>query len=139
MLTEEYPTHYIHLTKPIHCDQGYVIYKFTSDLFLRFRTPQPVKPPTNLVTILEFHASDKAAHLITQEATFHQRVLEKDYTITPLCTWDRDPFSTVPLKNMTWYNREMEPEVRVDWFTSSEDDIREEVVRILKVKESGLG
>jgi len=34
------------------------------------------------------------------------------------------------LENMTWYNREDEPEVRVDWFTSSEDDIREEVVRI---------
>jgi hypothetical protein len=51
MLTEEYPTHYIHLTKPIHCDRGYIIYKFMSDLFSHFRTPQPVKPPTNLITI----------------------------------------------------------------------------------------
>ena len=138
MLTEEYSTHYIHLTKLICCDRGYVIYKFTSDLFSCFHTSQPAKPTTNLVVIPEFHASDEAAHLITQE--FHQRVLEEDYTITPFHTWDRDPISIVPLKNMTWYNeKEMEPEVRVDWFMSSEDDIREEVVRILKVKESGSG
>jgi hypothetical protein len=127
------------LTKPIRRDQGYVIYKFTSDLFLRFHTPQPEKPPTNLIAIPEFHADNEAAHLTTQEATFHQRVLEKDYAIAPLRTWDRDPFSTAPLKNMTWYNREDEPEVRVDWFTSSEDDIREEVARILKEKESKSG
>jgi hypothetical protein len=65
--------------------------------------------------------------------------LEKDYAITPLHSWDRDPFSTMPLKNMTWYNREDELEVRVNWFTSSEDDIREEVARILKEKESKSG
>jgi hypothetical protein len=35
--------------------------------------------------------------------------------------------------------RRAKPEARIDWFTSSEDDIREEVVRILKAKESGLG
>jgi hypothetical protein len=139
MLTKECPIHYIRLTKLIHCDQGYVIYKFTSDLFLCFRTPQPAKPPTNLVAIPEFHADNKAAHLITQEATFHQRVLEEDYAITPLRSWDRDPFSTVPLKNMTWYNREDELEVRVNWFTGSEDNIREEVVRILKEKGSKSG
>jgi hypothetical protein len=28
--------------------------------------------------------SDEADHLTTQEATFHQRVLEKDYAIAPL-------------------------------------------------------
>jgi hypothetical protein len=40
---------------------------------------------------------------------------------------------------MTWYNREDEPEVRVNWFTSSEDNIREEVARILKEKELKSG
>jgi hypothetical protein len=69
-----------------------------------------VNPLTNLIAIPEFHASDKAAHLITQEVTFHQQVLEEDYAITPIHTWDRDPFSTTPLKNMTWYNeKEVEP------------------------------
>jgi hypothetical protein len=32
-----------------------------------------------------------------------------------------------------------EPEEKFDWFSSSEDNIREEVARILKAKESGLG
>ena len=32
-----------------------------------------------------------------------------------------------------------EQEVKFDWFSSSEDDIREEVARILKKRESGLG
>jgi hypothetical protein len=32
-----------------------------------------------------------------------------------------------------------EQEVKFDWFSSSEDDIREEVTRILKARESGLG
>ena len=72
MLTEERPTHYIHLTKPIHHDRGYIIYEFMFDLFSHFCTPQPAKPPTNLITIPKFHASNEAAHLITQEATFHQ-------------------------------------------------------------------
>jgi hypothetical protein len=84
MLTKEYPTHYIHLTKLIHCDRGYIIYEFTSDLFSHFCTPQPVKPLTNLITIPEFHASDEAAHLITQEVTFQQQVLKEDYAIPPL-------------------------------------------------------
>jgi hypothetical protein len=40
---------------------------------------------------------------------------------------------------MTWHNREDEQEVRVDWFTSSEDNIREEVARILREKETKSG
>ncbi|KIM79391.1 hypothetical protein PILCRDRAFT_10511 [Piloderma croceum F 1598] len=107
MLTEEYSTHYIHLTKPTCCDSHL----------------PTLSPSQNSMPV-----------------TKHQRVLKEDYTITPLRTWDRDPFYMMPLKNMTWYDeKETEPEVRVDWFTSSEDDIREEVVRILKAKESGSG
>jgi hypothetical protein len=58
--------------EPIRRDRGYVIYKFASDLFSRFRTPQPEKAPTNLITILEYHAHEEAAHLVLQEATLHQ-------------------------------------------------------------------
>jgi hypothetical protein len=134
MLTKEYPIHYIFLTKPICCDRGYIIYKFTSNLFSCFRTPQPVKPPTNLIAIPQFHASNETAHLITQEATFHQRVLKEDYIIPCLHTWDNDLFM-MPQKNLTWF-KEKEPETKFDWFINSEDDIREEVVKILKAKEA---
>jgi len=35
--------------------------------------------------------------------------------------------------------KEKEQEVKFDWFSSSENDIREEVARILKARESGSG
>jgi len=57
--------------------------------------------------------------------------------IPPLCTWDRD-LLTISLEKQTWF-KEKEPRARFDWFMSSAHDIREEVVQILKVKESGLG
>jgi hypothetical protein len=71
--------------------------------------------------------------------TFHQQVLEEDYVIAPLCTWDKDPL-TLFLEKQTWFKeKEPRPRDKFDWFTSSEDDIREEVVQILKAKGSGLG
>jgi hypothetical protein len=71
---EEYPINFIRLGEPIRCEKGYIIYNFTSDLFSRFRMPQPEKAPTNLIAIPEFHAHSKAAHLVSEEATLHQRV-----------------------------------------------------------------
>jgi hypothetical protein len=100
MLTDKCPIHYIRLKKPIHHERGYIFYEFISDLYLRFRTPQPAKPPTNLIAIPIFHASDKATHLDIQEATFHQQVLEEDYVIAPLRTWDKDPL-TLSLEKQT--------------------------------------
>ena len=139
MLTDEYPIHYIRLQKPIRRERGYVFYEFISDLYSRFRTPQPTKPPTNLIAIPIFHASDEATHLDIQEATFHQQVLEEDYAIAPLRTWDKDPL-TLSLEKQTWFKqKEPRPREKFDWFTSSEDDIRAEVAEILKVKESGSG
>ncbi|KIM77214.1 hypothetical protein PILCRDRAFT_12214 [Piloderma croceum F 1598] len=139
MLTNKYPIYYICLKEPIHHERGYVFYKFTSDLFLRFHTPQPTKPPTNLIAIPTFHASDEAAHLVIQEETFHQQVLEEDHVIAPLHTWDRD-LLTLSLEKQTWFKeKEPRPKERFDWFTNSEDNIREEVVQILKAKESGSG
>src|ERR1700679_1462704 len=51
MLTDKCPIHYICLKKPIHHERGYIFYEFISDLYSRFRTPQPTKPPTNLIAI----------------------------------------------------------------------------------------
>jgi hypothetical protein len=139
MLTDECPIHYIRLKKPIRRERGYIFYEFISDLYSRFRTPQPTKPPTNLIAIPIFHASDEAAHLNIQEATFHQQVLEEDYVIAPLRTWDKDPL-TLSLEKQTWFKqKEPRPREKFDWFTSGEDDIRAEVAQILKAKEPGSG
>jgi hypothetical protein len=67
--------------EPIRCDKGYVIYKFISNLFSRYRTPQPEKAPTNLIAIPEYHAHEEAAHLASQEPTLCQQVLEEAYAL----------------------------------------------------------
>ncbi|KIM79857.1 hypothetical protein PILCRDRAFT_10034 [Piloderma croceum F 1598] len=100
----EYPINFICLMEPIRRDKAYVIYKFASDLFSHFRTPQPEKAPTNLIAIPEYHAHEEAAHLVSQEATLHQRVLEEAYALPPLCTWENEwspPFLET-LQNLMW-------------------------------------
>jgi hypothetical protein len=76
---------------------------------LHFRTPRPEKAPTNLITIPEFHAHSEAAHLVSEEETLHQRVLEDDYAIPPLRTWDNEwsPLLMETWDNVTW-GEEME-------------------------------
>jgi hypothetical protein len=90
--------------EPIRRDKGYIIYKFVSDLFSRYHTPQPKKAPTNLIAIPEYHAHKEAAHLISQEPTLHQRVLEEAYALPPLRTWENKwspPFSET-LQDLKW-------------------------------------
>jgi len=100
----EYPINFVRLMEPIRRDKGYVIYKFVSDLFSRYRTPQPEKAPTNLIAIPEYHAHEEAAHLVSQEPTLHQRVLEEAYALPPLRTWENEwspPFSET-LQDLKW-------------------------------------
>jgi hypothetical protein len=88
--TEEYPINFVRLKKPIQRNRGYVIYEFTSDLFSRYRAPRPEKAPTTLIAIPEYHAHEEADHLLSQPATIHQRVLEVDYALPPLRTWENE-------------------------------------------------
>jgi hypothetical protein len=94
--------------EPIQRDKGYVIYKFVSDLFSHYRTPQPEKAPTNLIAIPEYHAHEEAAHLVSQEPTLRQRVLEEAYALPPLRTWENEwspPFSET-LQDLKWSEEE---------------------------------
>jgi hypothetical protein len=100
----EYPINFVRLMEPIRRDKGYVIYKFVSDLFSRYRTPQPEKAPTNLIAIPEYHAHEEAAHLVSQEPTLRQWVLEEAYALPPLRTWENEwspPFSET-LQDLKW-------------------------------------
>jgi hypothetical protein len=106
---DEYPINFVRLGEPIRREKGYIIYNFTSDLFSHYRTPRPEKAPTNLIAIPEFHAHSEAAHLVSEEATLHQRVLEDDYAIPPLRIWDNEwsPLLMEKWDNVTW-GEEME-------------------------------
>jgi hypothetical protein len=62
------------------------------------------KVPTTLIAIPEFHAHEEAAHLVSQEPTLRQQVLEEAYALPPHCTWENEwspPFSET-LQDLTW-------------------------------------
>jgi hypothetical protein len=82
----DYSVMFIRLKKPIRCEEGYVIYTFTCNLFSRSPNPESIKPTTNLIAIPEHHAHEETAHLEYQISTLHQQVLEKVYALLLLCT-----------------------------------------------------
>jgi hypothetical protein len=77
----DFPINFIRLKKLIHCEEGYVIYQFTSNLFSCSHNPQSLEPPTDLIAIPEYHAHEEVAHLRYETATLHQWVLEKAYAL----------------------------------------------------------
>jgi hypothetical protein len=99
-----YPIMFICLKKPINCEEGYVIYQFTCDLFSHSPNPESLEPLTNLNAIAEYHAHEEAAHLKYEISTLHQRVLERAYALPPLCTWENEwsplPFGKV--EDLSW-------------------------------------
>ena len=68
----DYPVMFIRLNKPIHREEGYIIYQFTCNLFSRSPNPESIEPTTNLIAIPECHAHEEAAHLEYQISTLHQ-------------------------------------------------------------------
>jgi hypothetical protein len=70
----DYPIMFIHLKKPIHCEEGYVIYQFTCNLFSHSPNPESLEPPTNLIAIPEYHTHEEAAHLEYEISSLHQQV-----------------------------------------------------------------
>jgi hypothetical protein len=90
---------FIRLNKPIRCEESYVIYTFTCDLFSHSPNPESIEPTTNLIAIPELHAHEEMARLEYQISTLHQRVLEKVYALPPLRTWENEwsplPFGKV--------------------------------------------
>ncbi|KIM82741.1 hypothetical protein PILCRDRAFT_7647 [Piloderma croceum F 1598] len=71
-LRRAFPIIFLCLKKPICCEEGYVIYQFTCDLFSRSPNPESLEPPTNLIAILEYHTHEEAAHLKYEISTLHQ-------------------------------------------------------------------
>jgi hypothetical protein len=47
----DYPVMFIRLKKPFHCEEGYIIYQFTCDLFSHPPNPESIEPTTNLIAI----------------------------------------------------------------------------------------
>jgi hypothetical protein len=71
--TEEYPINYVCMKKPLWGKKGHIIYEITSDLFSRFRYPQPERAPTNLIAIPYFHTHEEGMNLQVYKPSFNQR------------------------------------------------------------------
>ncbi|KIM76203.1 hypothetical protein PILCRDRAFT_12969 [Piloderma croceum F 1598] len=119
----DYPVNFIHLEKPIHHEEGYVIYQFTTNLLSRSHNPQSLEPPTNLIAIPEYHAHEEAAHLNYEIATLHQRVLEKVYALPPLHTWENKwcTLSCGKIEDLSW-SEEVE-KAELGWSEQEEQNL----------------
>jgi hypothetical protein len=93
--------------------------------------PRTEDPVTTIIAIPDYHTTEAGQYLSIQTNTFNQVMVPgyPNLTKLPRRIWEYKEEQ----------QQQKEQEIKFDWFSSSEDDIREEVARILKVRESGSG
>jgi hypothetical protein len=124
--------HVYHCILGLHfLHQGsYTFYYSNPDIFTCETIPCTEDPATTIIAIPDYHTTEVGQYLSILANTFNQ-VMVPGY-----------PNLAKPPHHIWEYREEEEQkdqEVKFDWFSSGEDDIREEVARILKARESGLG
>ena len=110
---------------------GYTFYYTSPHVFTRETIPHSEDPVSTIVAIPDYHTAEVGWHLSIQPNMFNQ-IMVLEY-----------PNLTRPPHHIWEYREEeeeqKEKEVKFDWFSSSEDDIREEAVRILRERKPGSG
>ena len=107
---------------------GYTFYHTNPHVFSRETIPRAEDPVSTIVAIPDYHTTETGRYLTIQPNTFNQEMVP-GY-----------PNLARPPRRLWEYRREEEKkEKKFDWFTSSEDDIREEVASLLKARELGSG
>jgi hypothetical protein len=129
--TLEFHVYHCVLGLPFLRQSGYTFYYTNHHAFTCDTIPHAEDPITAIVTIPDYHTSEAGQYLSIQANTFNQ-IMVPGY-----------PNLTKP-PHRIWEYREKEEEqkekeVKFDWFSSSEDNIRAEVARILEERELGLG
>jgi hypothetical protein len=128
--TLEFHVYHCILGLPFLRQGGYTFY-YTNHHVLTCETiPHAEDPVTTIVAIPDYHTTEVGQYLSIQANTFNQ-VMVPGY-----------PNLAKPPRHIWEYREEeeqKEQEVKFDWFSSSEDNIREEVARILKERESRSG
>ncbi|KIM73589.1 hypothetical protein PILCRDRAFT_15100 [Piloderma croceum F 1598] len=110
------------------CQGGYTFYHTNPHVFSCETIPHAEDPVSTIVTIPDYHTTETGQYLTIQPNTFNQEMVP-GY-----------PNLARPPHRLWEYRREEEKkEKKFDWFTSSEDDIREEVASLLKARELGSG
>ncbi|KIM71020.1 hypothetical protein PILCRDRAFT_17484 [Piloderma croceum F 1598] len=105
---------------------GYTFYHTNPHVFSRETIPHAEDPVSTIVAIPDYHTTETGRYLTIQPNTFNQEMVP-GY-----------PNLARPPRRLWEYRRKEEKkEKKFDWFTSSEDDIREEVASLLKAREFG--
>ena len=126
----EFHVYHCVLGLPFSRQGGYTFYYSNPHVLTRDTIPRTEEPITTIIAIPDYHVSKAGQHLPLQPNTFRQEMVP-GY-----------PNLAKPPRRIWEYREEEEKkdrEVKFDWFSSSEDDIREEVAKILKARESGSG
>jgi hypothetical protein len=107
---------------------GYTFYHSNPHVLSHETIPHAEDSVTTIITIPDYHVTKVGQYLSIQANTFNQEMVPgyPNLARPPHCIWE-------------YMEEQKELEVRFDRFSSSEDDIREEVARILKEREHGSG
>jgi hypothetical protein len=127
--TVEFHVYHCILGLPFLCQDGYTFYYFNPHVFTCDTIPCTEDPVTTLITITDYYVTQAGQYLPIQANTFNQ-IMVPGYP----------NLAKPPCHNWEYREEEeeqKEQEVKFDWFSSSEDNIREEVARILKEREFG--
>jgi hypothetical protein len=123
----EFHVYHCVLGLPFLRQGGYTFYYTNHHVFTRDTIPRAEDPITTIVAIPDYHVTQAGQYLSIQPNTFNQ-IMVPGY-----------PNLAKPPRRIWEYREEeeeqQEKEVKFDWFTSSEDDIRVEVARILEERE----
>jgi hypothetical protein len=129
--TLEFHVYHCVLGLPFLRQGGYTFYYTNHHVFTCDTIPHAEDPITTIVAIPDYHTSEAGWYLSIQANTFNQ-IMVSGYT------------NLAKPPHRIWEYREeeeqqKEKEVKFDWFSSSEDDIKAEVTRILEEGELGSG
>ncbi|KIM86084.1 hypothetical protein PILCRDRAFT_5151 [Piloderma croceum F 1598] len=123
----EFHVYHCILRLPFLRQDGYTFYYTNPHIFSCDIIPHSKDPVSTIIAIPDFHTPKAGQLLSIQPNTFNQ-IMALGYpnlARPPHCIWE--------------YREEEEQKAKFDWFSSSEDNIREEVARILEERESKLG
>ncbi|KIM71125.1 hypothetical protein PILCRDRAFT_17355 [Piloderma croceum F 1598] len=123
--TVEFHVYHCVLRLPFLCQGGYTFYYSNPHVLSCETIPRTEDPITTIIAIPDYHVTKAGRYLSIQANTFNQIMVPGYLNLAkpPRCIWKYEE------------EEQKEEEVKFDWFTSSEDDIRAEVARILEERE----
>jgi len=103
MFGGEEPMNFCRVMKVVGRQHGYGIFEMESHLFCRSRIPSPLRPPTTLIAIADYHMLDEDRLPVVEKSTFHQSEMSENCAEAPLRIWEGS--------NSDWYE-DIEKEIK---------------------------